>query len=71
MNKKWSLAICSLIGNVIVLRGRYLGLGRRKQGETEELCNDEVSGLHSLKGILQIISSRVARVEEKCIHRLL
>jgi hypothetical protein len=78
MNKKWSFALWSLIVNVMVLRGRYLGLRRRKQGDTEELCNDKVSGLHLSQGILRVIRSRVmkwtkpvARVEEKCIHRLI
>ena len=53
-----------------------MGLRRWKQGETEDLCNDEVSGLHSSTGILRIIRSRgmrwtksLARVVEKCNHR--
>jgi hypothetical protein len=53
-----------------------LGLRRWKQRATEELCNDEVSNLHSSIGILRVIKSREMRwsrplacVVEKCIHR--
>jgi hypothetical protein len=53
-----------------------LGLRRWKQGEIEDLCNDEFSGLHSSTGILRIIKSRgmrwtkpLARVVEQCMHR--
>lgn len=53
-----------------------MGLRRWKQGETEDLCNDEVSGSNSSIGILRVIKSRgmrwtkaLARVVEKCIHR--
>lgn len=53
-----------------------MGLRRWKQGETAELCDDEVSGLHSSAGILRVFLSRkmrwtkpLARVVENCMHR--
>jgi hypothetical protein len=53
-----------------------LGLRRWKQGENEDLCDDEVSGLNSSTGILRVITSKGMRwtklwacVVEKRIHR--
>jgi hypothetical protein len=50
-----------------------LGLRREKEGETEELFNDEVSGLHPLTGVFlgyQIEGNEMDEAcGEKCIHR--
>ena len=50
-------------------------LRRWNQGETADLCDGEVSGLHSSTGILRVIISRVmgwtkplARVVVRCMH---
>jgi hypothetical protein len=52
-----------------------LGVRRWKQGETAELCDDEVSDLHSSTGILRVIISKgmrwtkpLALVVENCMH---